>query len=109
MTRINSAILGTGHVMFFADRWLFTLKRYVDIRNECLIRGFSIEDYSSNWEVYCDYVKDYLPTNKERFLLIHRIAERLMQSTKEYLHYCGNRITREQAVKLLSENYEPVR
>ena len=40
--------LGTGHVLFFIDKGAFTLKRYLEIHNECLTRGFNVEDYKIN-------------------------------------------------------------
>lgn len=44
--------LGTGHVMFFVKYGYYTLNRYNEIREECIARGFNVEDYSSNWDMY---------------------------------------------------------
>lgn len=95
--------LGKGHVLFFCDKLWFTFKRYKKIREECLKRGFIVEDYSANWDSvrrnlhFCDYT----PTNTEKQLLIQRIIERIQLSNKEFFHYYGEKITKEEAINKL--------
>lgn len=93
--------LGTGHVLFFVDKGKFTLDRYIDIRNECLIRGFNVEDYSKNWDGY-EKLNDYIPTDTEHQLLVERITERLINSKKPYWHYYGKQISKEESIKLIN-------
>lgn len=98
--------LGTGHVLYFIDKALFTAGRYLDIRDECIKRGFNVENYFDNWKVYKtednDFIlNDHISTIDEYNLLIDRISERLLYTKKEYWHYYGNRITKEDAIKLL--------
>lgn len=99
--------LGTGHVLFFIDKPEFTFGRYLDIYNECTHRGFNVENYSSNWNVYkSEYnnpiSNNYTPSNQEYNLLIERITERLLGSKKPYWHYYGRQISKEEAIKLLT-------
>ena len=95
-------VLGTGHVRFFLDKMRFTLNRYNDIRRECLERGFAVDDFSDNWNDLPEECRgDYRVTKKEEELLVERISERLLNSKKRYWHYKGERISAEDAVKLL--------
>lgn len=98
--------LGTGHVTFFLDKQLFLLKRYYQIRTECVRRGFNVEDYSDNWLGLEDYMQgrgcwyDYMPTDKERKLLQSRICECINASTKPNFHYYGKIISKQTAIML---------
>lgn len=94
--------LGTGHVLFFVNKGTFTLSRYIEIRNECIKRGFKVEDYRKNWLVYHIF-NDYTPTDKEYNLLVERISDRLFNSKKEYWHYYGKKITKQESIKLLTQ------
>lgn len=51
--------LGTGHVLFFADKGGFTLNRYREIYRECVNRGFNVTNYEENWSIYGSNLKDY--------------------------------------------------
>lgn len=95
--------LGTGHVLFFVDKGGFTLNRYKEIRSECLKRGFVVSDFSDNWCVYENNMKTYKPNDFEKNLLIERISERLIDSKKEYWHYNREKISKENAIKLLNQ------
>lgn len=94
--------LGTGHVLFFVNKADFTLSRYNQIREECIRRGFDVEDYSDNWKLY-NVFNSYNPTVNEYELLVERISDRLLNSKKDCWHYYGERITKEDAVKLLKK------
>lgn len=96
--------LGTGHVTFFLDKYCFTFNRYKQIYNECIRRGFNVGDYSTNWDNVVDdvYCKNYIATNEDRNILIQRISERILNSTKKCFHYNGNVITKENAIKILN-------
>lgn len=94
--------LGAGHVMFFATNGGFTLDRYIEIYNECIKRGFKVEDYRKNWDVY-NILNNYKPTKNEYQLLLERISDRLLNTKKKNWHYYGNIITKEEAIKLLNK------
>lgn len=97
-------VLGTGHVLFFTNKNIFTLNRYIEIHQECINRGFNVEDYRNNWNVYnCNI--DYKPTINEYNLLIERISTRIHESKKEYFHYCGKRIAKIDAINKLTESH----
>ena len=94
--------LGMGHVTFFLDKQRFLFNRYLEIYNECLKRGFSVQSFASNWSDISDiYNRDYKPTEEEYKLLIERICERIWKSNKSCWHYYGNKITKEEAIRLL--------
>jgi len=99
----NKFTLGTGHVLYFVDKPSFTLSRYLSIYNECLERGFNVDNYSSNWDVYDKklFNNTHIPNNIEKNLLIDRISERLNNSSKKYWHYNKKQITKEEALILL--------
>jgi CDP-diglyceride synthetase len=64
-----------GGITFFVDKSGFTKKRFMEIHNECLKRGFNVQDYSNSWDV-CDdiYMNDYKPTKKEYNILLDGIG-----------------------------------
>ena len=98
-----SFILGQGHVLFFLDKLKYSYSRYLNIREECLRRGFNVQDFSANWDRYKDtaYFSDYIPKEQDRDLVVSRIKERIGGSTKKMWHYCGKAITGEEAMNLL--------
>ena len=94
--------LGTGHVLFFLDKMKFVYRRYKELYAECCKRGFTGTDYSSNFEnVALEHFNDYVPTSNEREVLIKRITERLKNSPKSSWHYCGKKISKEEAIEML--------
>jgi deoxyribonuclease (pyrimidine dimer) len=42
--------LGKGHVKFFYDKLEYLLIRYCELWEECIIRGFKVQDYSPSFE-----------------------------------------------------------
>lgn len=103
ISRIPSEFcLGTGHVLFFLDKSRFTLERYRKIREECLRRGFNVEDFSGNWcTVPEKYFNGYSPTEIEKTLLVDRISERLRDSSKKNWHFYGRKISVDDAIEKL--------
>jgi hypothetical protein len=70
----KSFTLGTGHVKFFYNRLLYLRRRYEAIYGECLKRGFNVQNYTSAWDnVPQEYLGDYVPTHRDRSLIIERI------------------------------------
>lgn len=94
--------LGRGHILFFLDKQSFILKRYIALYEECLNRGFNVQNYSDNWNyIKPEYMKDYEPTEEERKLLVERIKNRIVNGKKQYYHYYGRQISKEEAVAIL--------
>ena len=95
--------LNSGHVLFFVNKNKFTLNRYKEIREECKKRGFNVSDCESNWNTNecSQYMGDYTPTQEDKDILIERIELRIKESPKKYWHYKRNRISKEEAIKLL--------
>lgn len=70
--------LGKGHVSFFYDKLGYLKDRYVDLYNECLVRGFNVQNYEASWDgVPQDLMNGYIPTARDIELIRERIAERL--------------------------------
>lgn len=102
----NKFTLGTGHVLFFIDKPTFTLARYKALHNECKERGFNTEDFSSNWNIYNNQFKDviYIPTIEDENILKERIKNRIHDTPKQYWHYYGAAITKENACLKINQN-----
>lgn len=99
-------VLGKGHIIFFLNKMLFARRRYREIYAECHRRNFMVENYEENfvYGVPDEYNGAYTPTDEERAMLIHRLTERIMNSSKKVWHYYGKTISKEAAVRLLTDN-----
>jgi deoxyribonuclease (pyrimidine dimer) len=100
--------LGQGHVLFFVDKPVFTLKRYRAIRRECLLRGLNVTNYTRSWEVYgnthdlINSESEYVPAKAHINLVTKRIASRILYGKlDEYKYKNGLRLTRTEAISLL--------
>ena len=70
--------LGSGHVKFFYNKLLYLKNRYVSLYNECVKRGFNVQNYISAWDnVPQELMNDYKPTEIDREIIIERINEKL--------------------------------
>lgn len=71
--------LGTGHVKFFYDKILYLFKRYSDLYQECIKRGFQVKDKSSAFDrekINEKLWKDYEEKEQDRKILIERIESK---------------------------------
>mgnify|MGYP003625622793 CR=1 FL=1 len=70
--------LGTGHVKFFYDKCGYLLERYRQLYQECISRGFNVQNYEQAWDgVPKALMKNYNPTKRDRAIIRERIQERL--------------------------------
>lgn len=70
--------LGTGHVKFFYDKLEYLRKRYESLYTECLIRGYSVTYYGESFKgLPAHLMNDYIPTQRDRDLLLERIKSKL--------------------------------
>ena len=70
--------LGKGHVKFFYDKLGYLLNRYKEIYQECLSRGYNIQNYENAWEgIPEELMSDYNPTQEDISIIQQRINERL--------------------------------
>lgn len=84
--------LGKGHVLFFINKPSYTYSRYIDLYNECLYRGFKVENYSNNWYIYKLYkIKDssIKPNKRDLNIIIERIIDRVIKFKEPILRYNG--------------------
>jgi len=97
--------LGRGHMLFFLYKSIYTLNRYYQVLSECHRRNISVDDESYRWAIYQNstFNSDYQETGKEKQILINRISEKIKNSPKEYFHYNHKRISKEEAIELLSK------
>lgn len=95
--------LGRGHVIFFFDKMKFIYESYLEVRDECIRRGFDVEDYSRNWSefIISEYWNDYEPGCEEKVLLTERITQKISESPKKVWHLSGRPINKDEAIKLL--------
>ena len=74
----NQFKLGTGHVKFFYNKLFYLHKRYNEIHQECLQRGFKVTNFNSSFEDIPLYLYgDYTPTEKDKSIVRDRINQRL--------------------------------
>jgi len=80
--------LGTGHVMFFYDKGRYLYKRYLKIRDEMIMRGFSpAPDRGFKVEQWpTDYYNDWTPTPRDEQVIRTRIEERIKMKPTWYRH-----------------------
>ena len=97
--------LGRGHMLFFLYKSIYTLKRYLLVLSECHRRNISVVDESYRWAIYQNsaFNSDYQETEKEKQILVNRISEKIKNSPKEYFHYNHKRISKEEAIELLTK------
>lgn len=95
----DSFRLGTGHELFFSNKPKYTLQRYKSLHEECLARGFNVQDFSGNWDVYSnDCTLTYTQQREDDEAILDRIISNVRSSTKETYGYYGTKITREQYI-----------
>lgn len=70
--------LGKGHVSFFYDKLGYLKERYVSLYNECITRGFNVQNYEDCWDgVPDELMNNYVPTERDILIITERIADRL--------------------------------
>lgn len=47
--------VGWGHIPFMLDKGGYTLYRYHEVYEECIRRGFNVNYYADNWDVYEEF------------------------------------------------------
>ena len=69
--------LGTGHVKFFYNKLLYLKKRYISLYNECVKRGFNVQNYISAWDnVPQKLMNDYKVRASDCRIIRQRINDR---------------------------------
>jgi len=69
--------LNKGHVKFFYNKLLYLQKRYIDIYQECINRGFNITSYHSCFDALPSHLNnDYVENERDRGILLERLLER---------------------------------
>ena len=69
--------LGIGHVKFFYNKLLYLKNRYISLHNECIKRGFNVQNYIDAWDnIPQELMNDYKATYKDRLIIQERIYER---------------------------------
>ena len=69
--------LGTGHVKFFYNKLLYLKNRYISLYDECIKRGFNVQNYISAWDnVPQELMNDYKVEDNDIKIIKQRIDER---------------------------------
>lgn len=94
--------LGQGHISFFMNKKTWTLKRYQNLHNECLRRGFDgIKDKSYRWDEWNPKEDiDYTPSIKDKQIVKERIISKIETSTGLF-HYYHMIVSKENIIKIL--------
>ena len=70
--------MGKGHVKFFYDKLKYLHKRYDEIHNECICRGFNVTDFSDSFkDLPCEFYNDYSPTKEDIGIISLRLEEKI--------------------------------
>ena len=70
--------LGKGHVKFFYDKCGYLLSRYNQLYDECIKRGYKVQNYTDAWlDIPNEYMGNYTPTEYDKQIIRERIKERL--------------------------------
>ena len=70
--------LGKGHVSFFYDKLQYLKERYISLYNECIARGYNVQNYEDCWNgVPESLMNNYTPTERDIRIISERIADRL--------------------------------
>lgn len=95
--------LGKGHELFFSNKAWYTYSRYTELYKECISRGFNVQDYSDNWKVYGNSKwLDYTQCQSDDQQIIDRIIDNVNNGKKEYYHYYGEVLSKEDYIKQLN-------
>ena len=69
--------LGTGHVKFFYNKLLYLKNRYTSLYNECVKRGFNVQNYIAAWDnVPQELMNNYKVKANDIRIIRKRINER---------------------------------
>lgn len=70
--------LGKGHVSWFYNKLGYLLNRYKKLYQECLRRGYNVQNYETAWDgVPEELMGDYEPTEEDKKLIVERIISKL--------------------------------
>ena len=70
--------LGTGHVKFFYNKLLYLKNRYIKLYEECIRRGFNVQNYINAWDnVPQELMNDYKVKAEDIRTIRKRINEKL--------------------------------
>ena len=87
--------LGRGHISFFMNKKTWSLKRYQLLHQECVKRGFHMEDKSDRWKSWNPIEDvDYVESGNEKRILLERISERVLNSNGTF-HYYRERVSKD--------------
>lgn len=87
--------LGIGHCKFFYNKLDFLYFRHIQLKNEYELR------FNKKWKYNIEYKflkSNYIPTYKEKQILIERISTRILESL-QIPRYYGKQITKYEAIE----------
>lgn len=93
--------LGKGHIKFFMTRLRYAKERYTRLKEEAEQRGFTVTDFSQNFDGFGKDEVEWRPEVKDKEIIIERISQRVRESKKKCWHYYGRRITKEEVISQL--------
>ena len=93
--------LNKGHISFFMNKKSWTLKRYRELHDECVRRGFNIKDKSWKWDEWKPKNDiDYVPSSRDLQIIKERIISKINNSSGIF-HYNHQKIEKGDLIDLL--------
>jgi len=69
--------LGSGHVKFFYDKMGYLERRYKQLYDECVYRGFNVQDNSGSFKgIPIELMNGWTPTRESVSLIKDRLEEK---------------------------------
>lgn len=96
---------GKFHELFWLDKGMWTFFRYMRLHMECKKRGFDVENFALNWEIYnkkSDFYKNFKPEQEHYDLLEQRVLSRVQGMDK--IRYYGEIISFNNYYKTWKQN-----
>lgn len=99
--------LGKGHISFFMNKKTWTLKRYHELHQECIKRGFTgIKDKSGRWNEWNPKNDiDYVPLSRDLQIIKERIVTKINNSSGVF-HYNHQKIEKGDRSPFLVQIYK---
>ncbi|NUJ97364.1 deoxyribonuclease [Candidatus Gracilibacteria bacterium] len=77
--------LGSGHVKFFYDKMEFLRLRYSELYDECLKRGFKVQNYGENFlGLAGEFYNNYFPDDEAIEISKARLKEKYKPNFYKY-------------------------
>lgn len=97
--------LSSGHEVYFKNKLKYIHRRYNELTDECIKRGFNVTDYSDAFKDLPEHLYNDWDDNitKVKEIVSERITERLLGMKPKDLKYYGEQKTAEELIEILNK------